>query len=190
MEKTRISILVFVLLAFAFSGFTLGDKAPSVYEFQMKDIDGNPVSLSQFKGKVAMIVNVASKCGFTPQYEGLQKIYEKYSGKGFVVLGFPSNSFRNQEPGTNAEIKEFCSSRFGVTFPMFEKISVLGDDIHPLYKFLTEETSNPQFFGDIQWNFTKFLIGRDGAILARFQTPEKPESEKVIGAIEKALLKE
>lgn len=190
MEKTKMSIFVFVILAFVFSGFTLGDKAPSVYEFQVKDIDGHPVSLSQYKGKVAMIVNVASKCGFTPQYEGLQKIYEKYGDKGLVVLGFPSNSFRNQEPGTNAEIKEFCTSKFGVTFPMFEKISVLGDDIHPLYKFLTEETGNPQFSGDIQWNFTKFLIGRDGTILARFQTPEKPESKKVTGAIEKALSKE
>ena len=188
MEKTRIPIFVFIVCLLVSSGLTFGDKAASVYDFEMKDIDGKTVSLSQYKGKVAMIVNVASKCGFTPQYEGLQNIYQKYSDKGFVVLAFPANNFRNQEPGTNAEIKEFCSSKFGVTFPMFSKISVLGDNIHPLYKFLTEEATNPQFPGDIQWNFTKFLIGRDGTILARFQTPEKPESEKVTGAIEKALL--
>ncbi len=178
------------MFTFVLPALPPGGDASSVYDFELNDIDGKPVSLSQYKGKVVLIVNVASKCGFTPQYKGLQEIYEKYNGKGFVVLGFPSNSFRNQEPGTDADIKEFCSHNFGVTFPMFSKISVLGDDKHPLYKFLTEEATNPRFPGDIQWNFTKFLIGRDGKILARFQTPEKPESEKVTGEIETALMME
>ncbi len=159
----------------------------SVYDFTMKSIDGKDVKLNAYKGKVVMLVNVASKCGYTPQYEGLQKIYTQYKDQGFVILGFPANNFMGQEPGTNEEIKQFCSLKYGVTFPMFEKISVKGEDKHPLYKFLTEPATNPQFAGEITWNFNKFLIGKDGKIINRFSTKDKPEDEKVIQAIEQAL---
>jgi glutathione peroxidase len=132
-------------------------------------------------------VNVASECGYTRQYSGLQKIYEKYKDKGFAVLGFPANNFGQQEPGSNAEIKKFCSTEFSVTFPMFSKISVKGSDIHPLYKMLTEKETNPEFAGDITWNFNKFLIDPQGNIAARFKSGDEPEGEKVIAAIEKYL---
>lgn len=168
-------------------GSTRGNMAKSIHDFTLKDIDGKDVSLARFNGKVLLVVNVASKCGFTPQYEGLQKIYAKYQSKGFEILGFPANNFLGQEPGTNEEIKTFCSTRYNVTFPIFSKISVKGADIHPLYKFLTDKETNPEFAGDIPWNFTKFLIGRDGKIIARFGPRDTPESEKVIQAIEKGL---
>jgi len=159
--------------------------ATSVYAFTMKDIDGKSVPLDTYKGKVLLIVNVASRCGYTPQYEGLQKIYDKYKAQGFVVLGFPANNFMGQEPGTDADIKAFCSTKYNVSFPMFSKISVKGGDKHPLYKYLTEESG--QFAGDVKWNFGKFLIGKDGTILARFDSGDKPESETVTKAIEAAL---
>ena len=162
-------------------------NANSIYDFEMLDIDGNKVGLDKYKGKVVMIVNTASKCGYTPQYEGLEKIYEKYKDSGFVILGFPANNFGGQEPGTNKEIKEFCTLRYKVSFPMFAKISVKGDDQHPLYTYLTSENSDPKFAGEITWNFNKFLIGRDGKIIDRFATQDTPESEKITGAIEKAL---
>ncbi len=162
-------------------------KEKSMYEFTMKDIDGNPVKLDTYKGKVVMIVNVASKCGFTPQYEGLEAIYEKYKDQGFVILGFPANNFMGQEPGTEAEIKEFCSTKYKVTFPMFAKISVKGTDQHPFYTFLTNKESNPGFDGDISWNFNKFLTDRNGKVIARFDSADTPQSEKVTSAIEKAL---
>ena len=164
-----------------------GDDAKSVYDFTMKTIDGKDVKLSSYRGKVVMLVNVASRCGFTPQYEGLQKIYEKYQGQGFVILGFPANNFMGQEPGTDEEIKSFCSLRYNVSFPLFSKISVKGADIHPLYKYLTDKTSNPTFGGDISWNFNKFLVDRNGKIIARFSSPDKPEGDKVIQALETAL---
>lgn len=159
--------------------------ATTMYEFTMKDIDGSHVKLADFKGKVALVVNVASKCGNTPQYEGLQKLYERYKDKGFVVLGFPANNFLSQEPGTDAEIKTFCSAKYSVTFPMFSKISVKGDDTHPFYKFLT--TADKRFEGAVTWNFAKFLIGKDGKIAARFDPKEQPESDAIRQAIEKAL---
>jgi glutathione peroxidase len=159
--------------------------AASVYEFTMNDIDGKSVKLDSYKGKVLLIVNVASRCGYTPQYEGLQKIYDKYKSQGLVVLGFPANNFMGQEPGTDADIKTFCSTKYNVSFPMFSKISVKGGDKHPLYKYLTEESG--QFAGDVKWNFGKFLIGKDGKILARFDSGDKPESETVVKAIEAAL---
>jgi len=162
-------------------------SAKSVYEFKMKNIDGKEVSLSEYKGKVLMLVNVASKCGLTPQYEALQSIYSKYKDQGFVILGFPANNFMGQEPGTEAEIKEFCSVKYNVTFPLFAKISVKGDDQHPLYQYLTSAESNPQFGGEIKWNFNKFLVGKDGKIIARFEPKVKPDSEEVIQAIETAL---
>jgi len=160
----------------------------SIYEFNMKQIDGTPAPLSGYKGKVLLIVNVASRCGFTPQYAGLQKLYETYKDRGLVVLGFPANDFLFQEPGSNQEIAQFCSTKYHVTFPMFEKISVKGSDIHPLYKFLTDKTTNPEFSGAISWNFNKFLIGRDGHILNRFGSRTTPDDKDLIAAIEKALV--
>lgn len=159
----------------------------SIYEFTMKDIDGRDTKLDIYKGKVLMIVNVASKCGYTPQYEGLESIQDKYGSRGFTVLGFPANNFLGQEPGTEAEIKEFCSTNFGVSFPLFAKVSVTGKDQHPLYTYLTSKESNPEFGGDISWNFNKFLLDKNGKIVARFATKEKPDSEAVISTIEKYL---
>jgi glutathione peroxidase len=159
----------------------------SIYEFNMKQIDGTATSLSAYKGKVVLIVNVASRCGFTPQYAGLQKLYETYKDQGLVVLGFPANDFLFQEPGSNQEIAQFCSLKYHVTFPMFEKIVVSGGNIHPLYKYLTDKSTNPEFSGKIAWNFNKFLIGRDGHILNRFGSRTTPEDKDVIAAIEKAL---
>lgn len=159
----------------------------SVHDFVMKSIDGKDIPLSTYRGKVLLIVNVASRCGFTPQYEGLQKLYETYRDRGLVVLGFPANNFMGQEPGTDAEIKSFCSLKYNVTFPMFSKISVKGRDIHPLYKFLTDKAANPEFAGGITWNFNKFLADRSGKIVARFGTRDKPESPEVVEAVKKAL---
>lgn len=161
-----------------------------IYSFVMNDIDGDPVSLSTYRGKVLMIVNVASKCGATPQYAQLQETYRKYKDKGFLVLGFPANNFGNQEPGSNEEIKNFCTTEYHVTFPMFSKISVKGEGIHPLYKFLTEEETDPDFAGEITWNFNKFLVGRDGELLARFATNIEPENPEVLDAIERAMGRE
>ena len=162
-------------------------KEKSMYEFTMKNIDGQNVKLDTYKGKVVMIVNVASKCGYTSQYEGLQALYEKYGDQGFVILGFPANNFMGQEPGTEAEIKEFCSTKFHVTFPMFAKISVMGTDQHPFYTFLTNKDSNPGFGGEISWNFNKFLTDRNGKVVARFGSKDAPESDAVKAAIEKNL---
>jgi len=159
----------------------------SMYDFTLKDVGGRDVKLEQFRGQVVMLVNVASKCGYTPQYDGLQKIYEQYKDRGFTILGFPANNFGAQEPGSNEEIKEFCRINYGVTFPIFSKISVKGDDIHPLYKYLTEKETNPEFGGEIKWNFNKFLVGKDGKIIARFDSKDKPEDTQVTGAIEQAL---
>jgi glutathione peroxidase len=159
----------------------------SIYEFSMKDIDGKDVKLDAYKGKVVMIVNVASKCGLTPQYEGLEALYKKYKDQGFVVLGFPANNFMGQEPGTETEIKEFCKLKYDVSFPMFSKISVKGTDQHPFYTFLTNDKSNAGFSGDISWNFEKFLFNKDGKTLARFSPRTKPDAPEVVEAIEKAL---
>ena len=166
---------------------TVAAKEKSVLEFKMKDIDGKEVALKKYKGDVMLIVNTASKCGYTPQYEGLQKIYEKYKSQGFEVLGFPANNFMSQESGTDAEIKEFCETKFKVTFPMFAKISVKGEDQHPLYNFLTNKETNPQFAGDISWNFNKFLVNRQGEVVARFSSKDTPEGEAVTTAIDKYL---
>ncbi len=181
------SILKTTLLS-ALASSNVSDNQ-SIYSFTLNDIDGNPVSLEKYRGKVALLVNVASKCGYTYQYEGLQALYEKYSEKGLVVLGFPANDFLGQEPGSEAEIKAFCSTKYGVTFPMFSKISVKGRTMHPLYTYLTSKESNPKFAGKITWNFNKFLIGPEGEILARFDKGDKPEDPKVIETIEAALEK-
>ncbi|MEO8574353.1 MAG: glutathione peroxidase [Pyrinomonadaceae bacterium] len=161
--------------------------SPSILDFKMRDIDGKDVKLKKYKGNVLLVVNTASKCGYTPQYEGLEATYEKYNEKGFYVLGFPANNFGAQEPGTEKEIKEFCTSKYKVTFPMFAKISVKGDDQDPLYSFLTGKETNPEFAGEITWNFNKFLIDRKGKVVARFSSKDKPESEVVTQAIEKYL---
>jgi glutathione peroxidase len=158
----------------------------SVYNFNLPSIDGEPVSLSSYKGKVLLLVNVASRCGFTPQYSALESIYEKYKDQGFVILGFPANNFGGQEPGTNAEIKSFCTLKYNVSFPMFGKVSVKGADCTPLYQYLTQQ-ANPRLTGDIKWNFTKFLVDRNGNVVARFESPVKPDSPEVVGAIEKLL---
>ncbi len=164
---------------------TANPNAKSVHEFSLKNIDGQEVKLDAYKGKVALLVNVASRCGYTPQYEGLQAIYNKYKEQGLVVLGFPANNFGSQEPGTNEEIKSFCSLTYNVTFPMFAKISVKGDDIHPLYQFLTSTEAG--FSGDVKWNFGKFLVDKNGKVIARFESGDAPESSKVTQAIEQAL---
>lgn len=156
-------------------------------DFTVSDIDGQSVPLAKYKGHVVLIVNVASKCGLTPQYKELQVLQDKYRERGLRILGFPANNFKEQEPGSNAEIKEFCRKNFGVTFDMFAKVSVKGDDICPLFRFLTSEQSNPGHGGEIAWNFTKFLVGRDGRVLARFEPKVKPSDEAVTHAIEEAL---
>ena len=161
--------------------------ASSVHEFTLKAIDGKPVALSHFKGQVMLLVNVASQCGYTPQYEGLEKLYETYKARGFVIAGFPANNFGGQEPGTDNEIQTFCKSKYGVTFPMFSKISVAGGDKAPLYGFLTDRTSNPNSGGEIQWNFTKFLVDRDGKVLQRFEPAVEPLSRELVSAVEAAL---
>jgi glutathione peroxidase len=158
----------------------------SIYDFTLPSIDGKPIPLASFKGKVVLMVNVASQCGYTPQYTALETIYEKYKDRGFVVLGFPANNFGQQEPGTNAEIKTFCSTKYNVTFPMFSKISVEGRDQNPLYAYLTKR-ANPSVAGDIQWNFTKFLVDRSGQVVRRFEPPVTPDSSQVIDSIEKLL---
>jgi len=179
----------FALALFVLAGTTaLAAAEKSIYSFTVEDIDGKPVSLETFKGKVLLVVNTASKCGLTPQYEGLQALYDKYREQGLVILGFPANDFRGQEPGSNEEIKEFCSTKYGVDFPLFSKISVLGEDAHPLYRYLTAGAGNIDLAGDITWNFEKFLFDRNGRISARFTPRTKPESEEVVRSIE-ALLK-
>ena len=166
---------------------TANTTAKSVYDFTLKNIDGQEMKLDAYQGQVALLVNVASRCGYTPQYEGLQEIYSKYKNQGFVILGFPANNFGSQEPGTNEEIKSFCSLTYNVKFPLFAKISVKGDDIHPLYQFLTSNEANPGFGGDIKWNFGKFLVDKNGQVIARFESGDAPEGSKITQAIEQAL---
>ncbi|MBX7255409.1 MAG: glutathione peroxidase [Candidatus Hydrogenedentes bacterium] len=160
----------------------------SVLGFEVKDIDGNPVKLGdKYAGKVLLIVNTASKCGYTPQYADLESLYQKYHDKGLEILAFPSNDFGGQEPGSESEIKEFCSTKFNVTFPLFSKVPVKGDAKVPLYQFLTDAKTNPASPGEIKWNFTKFLVGRDGKIVARYESSVKPSDDQVTKAVEDAL---
>ena len=160
-------------------------EAPKLDTIPLKDIDGKETSLKAYDGKVLLIVNVASECGNTPQYAGLEAMWRKYRSQGLVVLGFPCNDFGEQEPGSNTEIKKFCTSRYSVTFPMFDKLHVKGAEQHPLYQALTGSTA--KFPGDVQWNFGKFLIGRSGEAVARFDPETEPDSAAVTAAIEKAL---
>ena len=159
----------------------------ALFDIPVRTIDGDDATLAEHAGKVLLAVNVASRCGLTPQYEGLERLHEKYAGQRFLVLGFPSNQFHGQEPGSNAQIKEFCSLTYGVTFPMYAKIDVNGPDRHPLYAELTAAPDADGDAGDVQWNFEKFLIGRDGAVLARFRPGTEPEDPAVVAAIESAL---
>ena len=159
----------------------------TIYDYTLNSIDGQSAPLSAYKGKVVMLVNVASRCGFTPQYTALESIYEKYKDRGFVIVGIPANNFGGQEPGTNAEIKTFCASKYNVTFPMMAKVSVKGEDTTPLYQFLTDKAAHPQTGGEIKWNFTKFLVGPDGRVITRFEPEVTPDAPQVTSAIEKAL---
>jgi glutathione peroxidase len=158
--------------------------ATGVLGFTMKTIDGKEVPLSNYRGKVLLIVNVASECGFTPQYKDLEALYQKYKEKGFMILGFPANNFGAQEPGTDEQIQKFCTSTYGVTFDMFSKISVMGNDQHPLYKLIT---SDPTYGGDVKWNFQKYLVDREGNLAGKFLSKVTPLSDDITSAIEKAL---
>jgi glutathione peroxidase len=159
----------------------------TIYDIPLTTLSGEPASLAEHKGEVLLIVNVASKCGLTPQYEGLERLQERFAGRGFSVLGFPSNQFGGQEPGTSEEIAEFCSATYGVTFPMYEKIDVNGPDRHPLYSELTATPDAAGLAGDVQWNFEKFLVDADGAVVARLRPQTLPESDEVVSLIESHL---
>jgi len=156
--------------------------ASNVHDFNMKSIDGKPVSLGDYKGKVLLLVNVASKCGYTPQYTGLEALYRQYKSQGLVVIGVPANNFGAQEPGTNEEIKTFCTRTYDVTFPMMSKVSVKGSDQDPLYQYLTSSAG-----GDVKWNFTKFLVGKDGKVISRFESKVTPDAPELHAAVEQAL---
>ncbi len=177
----KIIALIGILLALT---LVVG-PAQSIYDIKLKDIDGKDTTLGSYRGKVVLIVNVASRCGYTKQYAGLEALYQKYKDQGLVVLGFPCNQFGGQEPGTNEEIKEFCSSKFNVTFPLFDKIEVNGANRHPLYVQLAGEAS--PFPGNIKWNFNKFLVGRDGTILKRYDSGVAPQSDDLIKDLTAAL---
>jgi glutathione peroxidase len=188
MKYTAIALTA--ALAFTASAFADDKGAKKVgtaLQFAMKGIDGKDVDLSQYQGKVVLYVNVASKCGLTPQYAGLEKLYEKYGKDGLVIVGVPANEFAGQEPGTDTEIQKFCSTKYGVTFPMLSKVVVKGDGICPLYTYLTGKGA--KFPGDITWNFEKFLVGRDGEVLSRFAPTVKPDDAKLVKAIEDEISK-
>jgi len=176
-----LSILITLIL-----GIGMNTNSDSIFDYKMKDIDGKEVSLDKYKGKVILVVNVASKCGYTPQYEGLQKLYERYKDNGLVILGFPANNFNGQEPGSDEEIKQFCTLNYGVEFPMFSKVSVKGEDQAELFSFLTQ-AQNPDFTGDIKWNFEKFLINKEGDLIRRFRSNVEPESDEIVSAVTETL---
>jgi len=162
-------------------------KAPGALNFTVENIDGKKVPLAKYRGQVVMIVNTASLCGNTPQYASLEKLYETYQSRGLRILAFPANNFGSQEPGANGQIKEFCTGKYKTTFDLFGKISVKGQDQAPLYKFLTDKTTDPQFGGDIEWNFAKFLVGRNGQVVGRFPAGHDPLSADVVAAVEQQL---
>lgn len=164
-------------------------KVPAVLSFTMNSLDGKSVDLSRYRGKVVLIVNVASQCGFTPQYKGLQALHERFAKDGLVILGFPANNFGQQEPGSDEEIGTFCRSKYGVAFDMFSKVSVKGDDQCPLYRFLTSAETDPRFAGPVKWNFEKFLVGRNGEVAARFSSKVKPDTGPLVEAVEAELRK-
>jgi glutathione peroxidase len=167
-------------------GAQMATQAASIFDFTLNDIDGKPVSLSQFRGKTLLLVNTASFCGNTPQYSDLQTMYERYRSKGFEILAFPANNFGQQEPGTNEEIKGFCLTKYSLTFPLFSKISVKGSDKHPLYRYLTEESPFP---GEVEWNFQKYLVDPNGTVVARYHHRTKPMSDEILRDVERTLTK-
>ena len=176
-----------LLLCLLIGAVAMMAEGKTVYDFTLNSIDGQPAPLAAYKGKVVLLVNVASRCGYTPQYTALESIYEKYKDQGFVIVGIPANNFGGQEPGTNQEIKTFCSSKYNVTFPMMAKVSVKGEDATPLYQFLTDKAAHSQTGDEIKWNFTKFLVGPDGRVITRFEPEVTPDAPQVTSAIEKAL---
>ena len=178
------SLLSLTLCLGVLSMATAADDHECALNFKAKTIDGKTVDLEDYEGKVVLVVNTASRCGLTPQYAGLQSLYEKYKEKGFVVLGFPCNQFGGQEPGTEAEIKSFCSTKYNVSFPMFSKIDVNGEDAAPMYKFLTSQETKPAGKGRISWNFEKFLIDRDGTLIGRYSPRTRPDDAELVKAIE------
>ncbi len=180
--STRTLAVLGLVIIMAGSVFAVSN----VYDFTLPSIDGKPMPLADFRGKVILLVNVASRCGFTPQYSALEALYEKYKDQGFVIVGFPANNFGGQEPGTNEEIKTFCSRKYNVTFPLYSKVSVKGDDQTPLYQYLTKQT-DPLIAGEIKWNFTKFLVDRNGRVVQRFESAVTPDSKEVVSAVEKQL---
>jgi glutathione peroxidase len=186
MQRFGTALLLAGIVAACLNSASAEEKANAL-DFKVKTITGKDVDLAEYKGKVILIVNVASECGLTPQYENLQAVYEKYKDKGFVVLGFPCNQFGQQEPGTNAQIAEFCSSTYKVKFPMFSKIEVNGEGAAPLYKHLTSLDTQPAKKGKISWNFEKFLIGKNGQVVARFAPTTTPDASEVVTGIEKEL---
>jgi len=191
-EMLRRGFLIALLALPILSTVTLRAEektVPAALNFKAKNIDGKEVDLSQYKGKVVLVVNVASQCGYTPQYEGLETLYEANKDAGLVVLGFPCNQFGAQEPGTEADIKTFCKSNYDVGFDMFAKVDVNGAKAHPFYKHLTSEETNKKFAGKIGWNFEKFLIDRNGEVVARFKPGVEPNSEELVGAVKKELEK-
>lgn len=179
------NLILFTVASFLLA-FSTSDK--TVYDYKIETIDGQKTTLATYKGKVLLVVNTASKCGLTPQYEGLEKLYNTYKDKGLVVVGFPANNFMGQEPGSNSDIEAFCQKNYGVSFPMMSKISVKGSDIHPLYAFLTDKKQNGVVDGDIKWNFQKYLIDQNGKVVAKFDPRTKPLDDEIISQIE-ALLK-
>jgi len=185
-----------IAIASIFLTMTLGHaedkgakKVTSPLEFKLEDINGKDVELSKYKGKVVLLVNVASECGYTPQYKGLQEIFEKHGKDGLVVIGIPSNEFGRQEPGNNQQILKFCESNYKVTFPLMAKVVIKGKGQIPLYQFLTSKETNPKFAGEVGWNFEKFLIGKDGQVVGRFKSGVEPTSEELVGAIKTELAK-
>jgi glutathione peroxidase len=177
-------MIITLLFATTFANSQVSGKK-TFYDFTVKTIDGEDFPLSQLKGKKVLVVNTASKCGYTPQYEDLEKLYEKYGSEKFTIIGFPANNFMSQEPGTNEQIKQFCTSNFNVTFPMMAKISVKGDDIAPLYRWLTKKDENGVMDAPVKWNFQKFMIDENGNIAGMATPGEKPFSEKILSWIEK-----
>ncbi|GAB6008981.1 glutathione peroxidase [Dysgonomonas reticulitermitis] len=174
----------FLIILFSLISITMVSQSKNLYSFKVKDIDGKEFDLSSLKGKKVLVVNVASKCGLTPQYEKLQALYEKYKDNNFVVIGFPANNFRGQEPGTNEEIKTFCTLTYNVSFPMMSKIDVVGDNKAPLYGWLTEESQNGKLDAEVQWNFQKFMIDENGNLVDFVVPKEDPFSEKIVKWIE------
>ena len=194
MRRTSMTLVLGLMSLIVIAGVAIGQtktggKVPEVLNFTMNSLGGQPVNLSKYQGRVVLIVNTASECGYTYQYEGIQALHKKYASQGLSVLGFPSNDFGQQEPGTNAEIQQFCKANYGVEFDMFSKIDVLGESKAPLYRFLTSKSTNPQWAGDVSWNFEKFLIDREGRIVGRFLSAVEPMSAEVTGAVESALAK-